>query len=58
MKTPAPEPRPPRLSMDAYVTFLEEAFRTQTPDNIRRQKALEERIDVPFDMRVPPSSGD
>jgi hypothetical protein len=39
---------PPRLSMDEYVVFLEASIRNSNPAHIARQKALEERIRMPF----------
>jgi hypothetical protein len=50
MKTFAPPPFPPHVSMDAYLTFVEESFRAQKPEQIRRQKHLDERIEKAFDM--------
>ena len=38
----------PRLDMDAYMVFLSESMTHADPMKVARQKALEERIQVPF----------
>jgi hypothetical protein len=41
--------------MDAYIDYLETAFPMQDPEQVRRQKEIEERIDKPFSMVTPTS---
>jgi len=38
----------PRLGMDDYVAFLAESMVWANPVKVARQKAVEERITVPF----------
>ena len=38
----------PRLDMDAYMVFLSESMTHADPMKVARQKALEERVQVPF----------
>jgi len=38
----------PRLGMDEYVAFLAESMVGANPEKVARQKAVEERITVPF----------
>jgi hypothetical protein len=45
---PMLNPLPPRLSMDEYADFVEASLRESDPARVARQKALEERIRVPF----------
>lgn len=42
---------PPHLTMDEYVDFIEASLRTVDPAVAARQKALEEKILVPFRIR-------
>ncbi len=42
---------PPRLSMADYVRWLDQPLLRPMPQQASRQKALEERIEVPF--RIP-----
>jgi hypothetical protein len=55
MKANFTTPLPPRLSMDAYIDYLETAFPMQDPEQVRRQKEIEEQIDKPFSMVTPTS---
>jgi hypothetical protein len=41
----------PRLDMDEYVAFLSESMSHADPAKVAKQKALEERITVPFRIR-------
>lgn len=41
----------PRLDMDEYVAFLSESLSHADPVKVAMQKALEERIIVPFRIR-------
>ena len=50
MKPHLPEPLPPRLSMEAYLEFVEESFRRRNIKHARQQKELEERITEPFNL--------
>jgi hypothetical protein len=50
MKRHLSEPLPPRLSMDAYLDFVEESFRTRDIKRAHQQKELEERITEPFNL--------
>jgi hypothetical protein len=54
MKIHLREPLPPRLSMDAYLAFIEESFRTRDIQRARQQKELEERITEPFNLAEEP----
>jgi len=38
----------PRLGMDEYVAFLADSMAWANPMKVARQKAVEERITVPF----------
>jgi hypothetical protein len=49
-KTASPRLAPPRLSMDAYVDFVDESFRDKAIKHIRRQKEIEERIKKRFSL--------
>jgi hypothetical protein len=40
----------PRLGMDDYAAFVTELLSHADPVKAARQKALEERIDVPFSL--------
>jgi hypothetical protein len=42
--------------MDEYVVFLEASIRNSNPAHIARQKALEERIRMPFSFSSPAES--
>ncbi|MBN1671515.1 MAG: hypothetical protein JXR37_10805 [Kiritimatiellae bacterium] len=44
------EPLPPRLSMDEYVTWIEESLRNADPRRVERQKAIEEQIKARFSL--------
>lgn len=50
MNPPArtPDPLPPRLTMDEYAEFFEQALRNVDPSLVNRQKELEERIRTRF----------
>ena len=51
MKQPTTLPwflTPPSLSMDEYVAFVEELLAQADPEQVARQKALEEQITQPF----------
>ncbi len=54
MKTHLAEPLPPRLSMDAYLDFVEESFRRRNIQRAHQQKELEERITEPFNLAEAP----
>lgn len=41
---------PPHLSMDDYATWVMECLKDITPEQARRQKELEERIEKPFTL--------
>ena len=56
MKRHLREPLPPRLSMDAYLAFIEESFRTRDIQRARQQKELEERITEPFNLAEEPKN--
>ena len=48
-------PRPPRLSMDEYLDFVEATIKDCDPRLAARQKNLEKQITKPF--RMTPSQG-
>lgn len=51
MKTPAPPPiLPPRLSMEDYVHFVQSSLLNRDPERARRQKEMEKRIRVRFNL--------
>ena len=52
MSTREHVPPPPRLSMDAYVDFVDASFRNRDIAKALKQKALEERIEKRFS--IPP----
>ena len=52
MKTREHAPYPPRLSMDAYVDFVDASFLHRDVAKALKQKALEERIERRFS--IPP----
>ena len=54
MATRTSELLPPRLSMDAYVDFVEESFRSRDSKQARRQKELEEHITKRFSYTPEP----
>lgn len=41
---------PPHLSMDDYATWVMECLKVIPPEQARRQKELEERIEKPFTL--------
>lgn len=47
-----PIPLPPRLSMDEYVVFVEANARQCDPEKAKRQKELEENIQVMFSFKI------
>jgi len=59
--TPAlkiPMPRPPRLSMDDYLDFVETTIQESNPSLAARQKKLEKRVAKPFRITPPdPAAG-
>ena len=54
MKTREHIPLPPRLSMDAYVDFVDASFLHRDVAKALKQKALEERIERRFSIPPPP----
>ena len=42
------EERPPQFTAEEWMSFCDEMMAMLTPEQIRRQKELEERIVVPF----------
>ncbi|MDZ4198330.1 MAG: hypothetical protein U1E27_03500 [Kiritimatiellia bacterium] len=51
MKTPARPPNlPPRLSMEDYVRFVQSSLLDRDPEQARRQKEMEKRIRVRFNL--------
>jgi hypothetical protein len=42
------EPLPPRLGMNEYLPFVQQVLAFANPEQIRRQKAIEERIEQRF----------
>ena len=53
-----PTPRPPRLSMDEYLDFVEATIKESNPHFAGKQKELEKRITKPFRMEPRGSSTD
>lgn len=43
-----PEDRPPQFTTEEWMAFCDEMIKMLTPEQIRRQKELEEQILVPF----------
>ena len=43
-----PEDRPPQFSAEEWMSFCDEMMAMLTPEQVRRQKELEEQIVVPF----------
>ena len=43
-----PEDRPPQFTVEEWMSFCDEMMKMLTPEQIRRQKELEEQIVVPF----------
>jgi hypothetical protein len=46
----------PRLTMDEYVEFVGASMLLIDPEKARRQKELEENIQVMFSLKPPPTS--
>lgn len=44
---------PPHLSMDEYVEFVQASMQLVDPEKARRQKELEENIQVMFSLKNP-----
>lgn len=42
------EPLPPHLEMNDYLSFVEQVIAFANPEQVRRQKELEERIEHRF----------
>ena len=43
-----PEDAPPQSTVEEWMSFCDEMMRMLTPEQVRRQKELEEQIVVPF----------
>ena len=43
-----PEDAPPRFAVEEWMSFCDEMMKMMTPEQVRRQKELEEQIVVPF----------
>lgn len=43
-----PENAPPHFTVEEWMSFCDEMMKMLTPEQIRRQKELEEQIVVPF----------
>lgn len=43
-----PEDAPPHSTVEEWMSFCDEMMRMLTPEQVRRQKELEEQIVVPF----------
>lgn len=41
-------PVPPHLTMDQYADWVASNLKNQDPERIRRQKANEEQVTIPF----------
>ena len=44
------EDRPPQFTAEEWMSFCDEMMAMLTPEQVRRQKELEERIAVPFTL--------
>lgn len=43
-----PEDAPPHFTVEEWMSFCDEMMKMMTPEQVQRQKELEEQIAVPF----------